>query len=141
MVHKGDFSVRAAFATDDGHTFISRHFGDARYFDIYDIDGGSAVFVKRIENTIEEDESVHADPKKAGGITGLLMGEGVTVAVSRVFGPNIKRIKTKFVCILVNDSDISIATSRIQSSLDAVLSEFSKGADRNFLNFALQQLD
>ena len=30
--------IRVAFATDNGKTFMGRHFGDADFYDIYEID-------------------------------------------------------------------------------------------------------
>ncbi len=97
---------KVAFATDNGKTFMSRHFGDADFYDIYEIDGNKANFIKRIDNTVDEEEEVHADPKKAKGISKLLLNENVNVVVSKIFGPNIKRIKKKFVCIVVRDEKI-----------------------------------
>jgi len=85
--------LKVAFATDDGKTFMGRHFGDARFYDIYELDEDQASFIKRIENTVDEEEDVHADPKKAKGISTLLLDEKVAVVVSKIFGPNIKRIK------------------------------------------------
>jgi len=126
--------MRAAFATDDGHTFMDRHFGDARYFDIYDLEGPSWVKIRRIDNTIEEDETVHADPRKAGGITGLLKAEGVQVAVSKVFGPNIMRIKKHFVCVRMDDQTIGEARTRLSGMAGRIEEEWHKGDGRGFLN-------
>ncbi len=126
-----------AIATDDGAAFIDRHFGDAKYFDIYDIADSSTVKVKRIDNTIEEDESVHADPRKAGGITGILKAEGVQLAVSRVFGPNIMRIKKHFVCMRMDDPTIGEALARLVSHTGKIQDEWDKGEERGFLNLLL----
>jgi len=126
--------MRAAFATDDGQTFMDRHFGDARYFDIYDLEGQSWVKVRRIDNTIEQDETVHADPRKAGGITGLLKAEGVQVAVSKVFGPNIMRIKKHFVCVRMDDQTIGDAQERLAGMAGRIEEEWNKGDERGFLN-------
>ena len=60
--------IKVAFATDDGKIFMDRHFGDAEYYDVYEISEIDSKFIKRIKNTTEEDnESVHADPEKAKG--------------------------------------------------------------------------
>ena len=128
-------TITAAFATDDGTHFISRHFGDAKYFDIYVIDKDNAELIKRLDNTTAGDEEIHGDTGKAGSVSGLLLKNSVTVAVSKIFGPNIKRIKRKFVCILMNDPTIAESITRIQSNLDALISEWEKGTDRNYLNF------
>lgn len=120
-----------AIATDNGENFIDRHFGDAKFYNIYEIDPSKSIFVKRIENsTEEEDEEVHADPKKAKGISNLLLSENVKIVVSKVFGPNIKRIKKKFVCILANDKTLEISLSKICESFEIITTEWEKGAER-----------
>ncbi len=45
----------SAFATDDGFTFINRHFGDANFYDIYEISEKEVNFLIRIENRTEDD--------------------------------------------------------------------------------------
>jgi len=91
-----------ACATDDGKAFISRHFGDAKRFDLYKLEEGQLVFLKSVYNTTEPDnEEVHGDPVKAGGIVGLLKEQEVRVVVSMVFGPNIKRIVRHFLPIVM----------------------------------------
>jgi predicted Fe-Mo cluster-binding NifX family protein len=132
-------TMKAALATDDGATFMDRHFGDAKYFDIYDIDNSSQSKVKRIDNTIEEDESIHADPRKAGGITGILKAEGVQVVISKVFGPNIMRIKKHFVCVRMDDATVDEALRRLSEHGEAIRQEWQKGEERGFLNLMLSR--
>ena len=126
--------LKVAFATDDGKTFIGRHFGDAEYYYIYEIDNGNAKFVKKIDNTTEE-EDVHADPKKAKGISNLLLEEDVSVVVSKVFGPNIKRIKKKFVCIVVKDEELDVGIRKVCESIGKIYEEWEKGEERKHLSF------
>jgi len=126
--------IKVAFATDDGKTFMSRHFGDAKFYDIYEIDENNADYLKRINNTTEE-EDVHADPKKAKGITGLLKNEAVRVVVSKVFGPNIKRIKKKFVCVVMDDDTLDESIGRLCKNIRIVVDEWEKGAERKHLVF------
>lgn len=111
---------------------MDRHFGDANYYDIYEINETGADFVKRIDNTTEEEEE-HADPKKAKGITNLLLKENVQVVVSKIFGPNIKRIKKKFVCVVMNDESIEDSMNRICKNIRLVMAEWEKGKDRKHL--------
>ena len=125
--------LRVAFATDDGKTFIGKHFGDARFYDIYEINGNNAKFIKRISNTVDEEENVHADPKKAKGISTLLLDEKVTVVVSKIFGPNIKRIKKNFVCIVVRDVEIAIGLKKICDNIEKIYIEWEKGNERKHL--------
>ena len=125
-----------AFATDDGKVFMDRHFGDANYYDIYKISASSMEFIKRIDNTTEEeDEEIHADPKKAKGISGLLKKENIQVVVSKVFGPNIKRIKKNFVCIIMSKEEIPESITHIQQRFDAIVKEWDKGEERLFFKF------
>ena len=127
--------IRVAFATDNGKTFMGRHFGDADFYDIYEIDGNKANFIKRIDNTVDEDEEIHADPTKAKGISKLLLHENVNVVVSKIFGPNIKRIKKKFVCIVVKDEEIEEGINKICQNIEKIYNEWEKGEERQHLSF------
>ena len=124
-----------AFATDDGETFIDRHFGDANYYDIYEISADEVKLLKRIDNTTEEDddEDGHGDPVKAQGVTGMLKKEGVQMNVSRVFGPNLKRIKKKFLCIIVKEGNIEESIKKLKEGFSNLETEWSKGEERNFI--------
>ncbi len=128
-------AIKMAFATDDGKTFMDRHFGDAEYYDVYEIDKDKSKFIKRIMNTTEEDdENIHADPVKAKSVTSLFKDENIKVVVSKIFGPNIKRIKKKFVCILMNDNSISESIISIQNCMNIIYNEWKKGEERKHLN-------
>ncbi len=126
--------IKAAFATDDGTYFMGRHFGDAEFFDIYEINENSFSFVKRILNSVEEEDGVHADPEKAKSISQILSEEEVNCAVSKVFGPNIKRIRKKFVCILMDNIKISEAVKKIQENFKIVENEWIKGEERGHIS-------
>ena len=125
--------LKVAFATDDGKTFMSRHFGDAEYYYIYEIDNENAEFIKKISNTTEEEEDTHADPKKAKSIAKLLKQEQVQILVSKVFGPNIVRIKKKFVCILIKENSIKNSIDIIKSNYLTIAEEWEIGENRDFL--------
>ena len=124
-----------AFPTDNGKNFIDRHFGDADFYDIYEIDENDVNFIKRIDNTVDKEDKVHADLKKAKGISNLLLNENVQVVVSKIFGPNIKRIKKKFVCIIMNDESIDDSLSKICKKIRAISEEWEKGEIRKYLSF------
>ena len=126
--------LKAAFATDNGKTFMVRHFGDAEHYDIYEIEKDQASFIKRISNTVDEEEEVHADPKKAKGITNLLLEENIKVVVSKIFGPNIKRIRKKFVCIVVRDEEIDKSIIKICHNIDRIYQEWKKGIERKHIS-------
>lgn len=120
-----------AFATDDGKLFMDRHFGDAKYFDIYRISSNDTELIKRIDNTTEEEnKEIHADPNKAKGISELLKKENVQVVVSKFFGPNIKKIKKNFVCIIMSKKNIPESIAYIQDFFDIIVKKWKKGENR-----------
>jgi len=127
--------IKVAFATDNGENFIDRHFGDAKFYDIYEINKTKFDFLKRLHNTVEEKEEVHADPQKAKGITELLKNEGVKIVVSKIFGPNIKRIKKKFLCIIMDNDTIDESLLFLCKKTNTLLEELEKGEERNHLVF------
>ena len=127
--------MKVAFATDDGEKYIDNHFGDAKYYDVYEILESESKFIKRISNTTEDDdEEIHADPKKAKGVVSLFKNEDIQTVVSKVFGPNIKRIRKKFVCILMNNQNIQDSIKIVQDNLNTISDEWEKGEDRKHLN-------
>ena len=128
--------IVVAVATDDGINYIDRHFGDAKYHDIYEISSSLIKLKKRISFDIEEnDDDGHGDPKKAKGVSSILIKEGVTVALAAFFGPNIKRIKKKFVCVIKRDKDIDSGLELLQNNLLELLSEYDKGESRNIIKY------
>lgn len=122
--------LRVAFATDDGKMFMKRHFGDAMFYDIYEISERESFFIKRLENTTSEEETQHADVQKAKGISSLLKKDGIHIVVSQVFGPNIKRIKKKFVPLIVKEPGIEQAINAIQQNISVILKEWERGTER-----------
>ncbi len=125
--------IKAAFATDDGKSFIKRHFGDAEYFLICEITEDNYRLINKIANSTEE-ERTHADPDKARGIAEILVKENVNTAVSFAFGPNIKRIRKKFVCVLVDDIPIETAVRTIRENLQVIEGEWLKGEGRGHIS-------
>ena len=121
-----------AIATDDEKHFITRHFGDAENYLIYSLDSSGWLFLKKVENQSEE-EKMHADPAKAGSITGILKKEGVQVLVSRAFGPNIKRMIKKFACVLVSDDLIELGLDKLKLNYSAILEKWEQGPERSHL--------
>ena len=126
--------IITAFATDDGVSFMDRHFGDANQYAIHEINPSEAKFIRIISNTTNEDEEVHADPKKAKNIADLLKKENVQIVVAKKFGANINKMKKKFACILMNDKQISESIMILQKNFNTIITEWEKGETRNFIN-------
>jgi predicted Fe-Mo cluster-binding NifX family protein len=121
-----------AIATDDEKHLITRHFGDAKSYLIYQMDESGWVFLKKVLNKSEE-EKIHADPVKAGSISGILKAEGVQVLVSKAFGPNIKRMIRKFACVLLSDESIETGLESLKRNYPAVLEKWEEGDGRSHL--------
>ena len=122
--------LSVAFATDDGKMFMKRHFGDAKFYAVYEISERESFFIKRLENTTSEEENQHADVQKAKGISSLLKGEDIQIVVSQVFGPNIKKIQKMFVPIIIKEPGIEQAINEIQQNMSVVLKEWERGIER-----------
>jgi len=126
-------SLIFAFGTDDGLSFTNRHFGDSSRFDIYEISNQDVKYVKHIDNNSEEEEDVHADPTKAKSIAKILKKEQVQAVVSKQFGPNILRIKKKFVCIKSLSQTIEEIQNLIKDNFDLIDSVLLDGEDRGYI--------
>ena len=107
--------IICAIATDDGVHFMSRHFGDAIQYDLYQIDAHETAYCETIRNPFREDdeeEDFHGDKEKASNMKELFLARGVSVLVSSHFGPNIKRMVKRFVPVIVKSGDIE-ATKKL----------------------------
>ena len=122
-----------AIATDDGKKMIERHFGDAKYYYIYELVHGEFQLIDKIANTTE-DEKMHADPNKAKGIIVLLLEKNVEVGITKVFGPNIKRVKKHIVPVLVSKETVEESLEIVLNSLDMIREEILKAEKRGYID-------
>lgn len=122
-----------AVATDDGKKTVERHFGDAEYYNIYELVNGKFQLIDQVVNTTEEEE-MHADPVKAKGIVELLVEKNVEVGITKVFGPNIKRVKKHFVPVLVSKETIEESLEIVLNSLDIIEEEILKAEKRGHID-------
>jgi len=126
--------MKIAFATDNSTHFMDRHFGDAEFYEVYEVSENSFNYYKKIVNITEEDhENPHGDPVKAKSVTALFKDEDIKVLVTKVFGPNIKRIKKKFVCVMIEENRIENSLPIIQENMKDIEQEWAKGEKRDFL--------
>ena len=130
-------AFKIVFATDDGTSFMDRHFGDAEYFDLYEVSTEDVQFIKRIENNAFKRDGKYAIGQKAAGIAGLFKKDNVHVLVSKKFGANINKMNTKYVCLLMNDNQISDSIAKIQDKFDRIKKEWDKGESRHFINLKM----
>ena len=129
-------SFLCAIATDDGENYTSSHFGDAESYIIYELTEFSAELIKKISNSsTSEEEGVHADPQKAGSVAKMLKKENATITAAHVYGPNLKRIKSKFVCLLMAEGRISNTIPLLLDNFCEIRAEWEKGEGREYLDF------
>ena len=127
--------LKVACATKDGIEFVDTHFGDADYYDVYLITEKEIKKVAKINNTTEEEvgDGIHGDPKKAKSISEILQNEKVNVTASYKMGPNIKRMKRKFVPIILRNKLIEDGLILIQKEFNRVMEELEKGEEREHI--------
>jgi len=95
--------MKLAVSTEDEKTLTNDHFGEGEVFLIYHIDSqGYKLLEKRVNTSPEEDE--HGSEKKAKGIMEIL-GD-IPILLGYQFGPNIMRIKERFLPIVSRYKDI-----------------------------------
>jgi len=121
-----------AFGTDDGKNLNNDHVGMAEYFYVYEFSNVKTELVEKRENVqFKGDESVHGDPEKAKATSSVL--EGVDVLAGRKFGPNLPRLLTKFVCVVVRTSTIATAIEAVHNNMDRIEEEKNKGEARKHI--------
>jgi predicted Fe-Mo cluster-binding NifX family protein len=123
----GIMKIILACGTDNKIDFSVEHFGSAKYFLFYefDLEKKNIVFLKSINNyTLPEEEEKHGDLKKAKSVSELL--ENVSVFVANKYGPNIKRIKKRFVPIISREKNIEKTLSRIKKINRQIKTEVEK---------------
>jgi len=126
-----------AFATDDGQNLKNDgHFGNAKYYSIYRISSEKEEFIEQRKNIkIEEnEEDIHGDYNKAKAVSSVL--DGINVLINKKFGPNIKRMKEKFVCVIARTESIKETINIVKTNMDKIIEEYKKGKNRKYLILA-----
>ncbi len=121
--------VKIACGTDDGINFTNEHFGSAKFYLLFELNlnNGSIKEAGRILNTsIEEKE--HGDPKKAASVSKML--KDVQVLVGFVMGPNIIRMRKRFVPIVSREKNIRRSIEMISKLADEIKAELNKEGDK-----------
>lgn len=116
-----------AVGTDDSQMIKpDDHVGMAKYFQIWEYLDGKLNFVENRENAkYKEDETrTHGDPGKAKATASAL--GGVDVLVGKMMGPNIKRLKYKFVPVIIREPVIQEANKIIKENINEIIEEKNK---------------
>jgi predicted Fe-Mo cluster-binding NifX family protein len=123
--------IKIACGTDDEENFTNNHFGDSSNFLIYEYDSESQniEFIEKIENKSEEEEE-HGDIKKAKSISTVL--QDISILVAFVMGPNITRMRKKFVPVVSRKKDILKTLEKIKEDLPEMINEINlpEGQDK-----------
>jgi NAD-dependent dihydropyrimidine dehydrogenase PreA subunit/predicted Fe-Mo cluster-binding NifX family protein len=116
-----------AIGTDDSKTIKpDDHIGMSKYFQIWKYFEGNLDFVETRENAkYKEDESkAHGDPGKAKATASAL--GGVDVLVGKMLGPNISRLKKKFVPVIIRQPEIEKVKEIIKNNINEIAEEKEK---------------
>jgi len=122
-----DIKLLVAFGTDDGSTLKSNnHVGMSKYFKVYQFSDNKQEFIEQRSNVkYKEDETkTHGDPGKAKATASAL--KNVDVLVGRIFGPNITRLRNKFVCAVVRKDNIEEAIQMVHENINDIIEEKNK---------------
>jgi len=130
----GIMKIKLACGTDNGTEFTNVHFGSSKFFLIYefDLETKDLTFLKKIENSTPEEEK-HGDIKKAKSVSELL--KNVFVLVAFKYGPNIIRIKKRFVPIISREKNIRKTLNKIKLPSNKIKFEIEKekGIDKEII--------
>ncbi len=124
-MNKEAVKFKIACGTDDGQDFTSEHFGDSKNFLIYEYDSETReiVFLSKINNNSKEEE-MHGDSEKAKGISGIL--KDIPVLLAFVMGPNINRMKKKFIPIISREKNISKTLGMLKKIIPEIIQEIKQ---------------
>jgi len=120
-------SLIFAVGTDDDITIKSDdHVGMSKYFQIWKYLNGEMVFQGKRENVkYKEDETrIHGDPGKAKATSSVL--KGVDVLVGKIMGPNIVRLRDKFVPVVIREPKIEKVIEIIKENINEIVEEYNK---------------
>ena len=123
-----------AIATDNGTDLMGRHFGDAMRYNLYHLKVQEITFQETIVNPFreddDEDEDIHGDTIKASSMKELFLEKGVTILVSKRFGPNIRHMVKNFVPIIVRYDNLDRAKELLVKYSNQIEEMFNKGKER-----------
>ena len=109
--------MKVAISTNDGKILTPDHFGGGEYFLIYNITREGYELVEKRKNTSSPEEE-HGSAEKAKGIVAIL--QDIPVLLGYQFGPNIMRIKNRFLPVISREKDIKNALKLLQKNLNII---------------------
>lgn len=128
--------IIAAIGLKNDNELTDEHFGDSVYFDIYELTENSIKYIKRINN-VKVEERMHGDPNKANAIGGLL--KEVDILVAFRMGPNILRMKKRFVPVIINTQDIKKVEKTLVLNFDKISKEVNRTGEKNYITLKAKE--
>ncbi|MEA3420733.1 MAG: 4Fe-4S binding protein [Acidobacteriota bacterium] len=122
MEIKGELII--AIGTDDSERIKPNdHIGMSKYFQIWKYSDGNLALIETRKNAkYKEDETrIHGDPGKAKATASAL--KDVDVLVGKMMGPNIERLKKKFVPVIIREAIIKKAIEIIKVNINEIVEE------------------
>ena len=105
------------------------HVGASKFYLIYKYENGRFNFIETRKNLkfVENEIKIHGDLKKAENFKLVL--KGVDVIVGKLFGPNIVRMKEKFVCVVSREKKIQNVLDVLGKNINEII-EVKNKTDR-----------
>lgn len=124
--------VKVAIATDDGKTLTTEHFGSAKQYMMYSLSlsSGDLSYMGKVANTTKEEET-HGDPEKAREVSALFADTPILVGFA--MGPNIVRIRKKFVPVISREKDIALVLPLLKGALPAIRESLQEQGDKSII--------
>jgi len=117
-----------AIGTDDGNTIKSDdHVGMSKDFQVWQYSNGELALKETRKNAkYREDKSrTHGDLGKAEATASVL--KNIDVLIGQMFGPNISRLKNKFVCAVIRgNKSIKEGIDVIKENINEIIEENDK---------------
>lgn len=131
MAESEEKGLVIAIGTQDGRLLTKGHFGDSSVFLLYELEEGAEPRYIEDRSNVPYEEQGHGDPGKAKHMAGLM--HGVDVLVGRLFGPNVKRMLQRFVCVRVRADLADEALVLVSQSVPLLREALEVGPDRTLL--------
>jgi len=116
--------LKVAFGMEDDETLVDAHYGDSKFFAIYEVcEDDARLIEKRPNRALEIEEEMHGDPRKLEIIMKQL--NDVDVLAAFRMGPNFLRINEKKlkVVFFTRTRDLQVALKRLMDNFEEVWRE------------------
>ena len=120
-------NINIVFGTDDGKKLKGdNHVGNSEYFAVYNLSEDRVEFIEQRKNPKYEENKTetHGDPQKAKTVSSIL--KGIDVIVGQRFGPNITRLRNKFLCVIIRVPLIEQAIEVMKENINEIVEEINK---------------